>query len=140
LRLYFDYACEDGGGARVNYWTQYVGFNQDERMMTFSPAFQGGDENPCAAGMGELPDAQLAGSSPLADTNVLSNPRGQVQVFHSPRQEAPPPPGFSEINNIGFFWYTVRATAAYGEQDNAPMITRGQATARARMYMGPHRK
>ena len=90
--------------------------------------------------MGDLPDSQLSGASALADTYVLSSPTASVEVYHEPKVEAPLPPGFSDSENWGFFWYTVRATASFGEQENAGMITRGQATVRARMYMGPHLK
>lgn len=139
LRFYDEYACINDG-AEVNYRTQYSSLSSGERMMTFSPAFQGGNPNMCAAAMGQLPDPQLSGMSPLADTAVLSVPRASVQVFHSPKIEAPWPPGFSPVEDYGFYWYTIRATATYGEQSTAGMVTTGQATARARVYMGPHRR
>jgi hypothetical protein len=135
LRANYDYPIAAAGLSPYPTYKEQFALNPDGGPVAFSPALDG--QNYAAGG---LPHPQLNGTSPLADTPLLSAANANIDIKYGAPETAPAMAGYSHSNDEGttyaFYYFTFTSRASFGGQ-GISSTDRGRAAARCRLWVGP---
>lgn len=135
LRANYDYpVAAIGLSSYPNYKEQFA-LNPNGGPVAFSPALDGQNYD-----AGCLPNDQLSGTVPLADTPILGAANADVSINYGAPETAPAMAGYSHSNDEGttyaFYYFTFTSRASFGGEGISSM-DRGRAAARCRLWVGP---